>query len=87
MEQHLPWKGFVKSINAARKLTTTETTEARAELLGRHATIRRFALVLLDMLSFQGAQNAAGLLKNPDASSTRYSSSPPAAAPSAIRGC
>ncbi len=63
IEQHLPWARFVNCVTEARALTTPDAADSRSELLGKYATIRKFVPVLLETVSFQGAENAASLLK------------------------
>jgi TnpA family transposase len=63
IEQHLPWARFVKCVTEARALTAADAVDSRSELLGKYATIRKFAPALLETVSLQGAESAASLLK------------------------
>ncbi|HYZ41806.1 MAG TPA: Tn3 family transposase, partial [Stellaceae bacterium] len=63
IEEQIAWQRFVKCVNAAQAMTTTDITDAKAELLSKYTTLRTFAPALLDAFRFQGDRTASSLLK------------------------
>lgn len=63
LDKSIGWHKFVASVADAETLARPDTTDPRAELLGRYATIRAFAPTLLRAFQFKGGPAVASLLR------------------------
>jgi TnpA family transposase len=63
LDKGIGWYKFVASVTDAEALARPDTTDPRAELLGRYATIRAFTPTLLGAFQFKGGPAVASLLR------------------------
>jgi hypothetical protein len=62
IDQQMPWPRFVKCVNAAQAMTTTDPGDTKSDLLTKYTIVRTFASALLDAFNFQGDPTASSLL-------------------------
>ncbi|MGO4728348.1 MULTISPECIES: Tn3 family transposase [unclassified Inquilinus] len=63
LDKSVGWYKFVASVSDAEALARPDTTDPRAELLGRYATIRAFAPTMLSAFQLKGGPSVASLLR------------------------
>ena len=74
LDKTIGWYKFVASVGDAETLAQPDTTDPRAELLGRYATVRAFAPALLSTFQFKGGPAVGSLLRSLEALRTMHAS-------------